>query len=108
MATEAVAENAYREPVALRRCEEEPCPPGQIGRVVAPRAAARVALRDCDGRAAVRRRDFLITIPAGMTAFSAPRVLLAPKATSITFVPHADLASFDPVPMRSRKSDNPL
>ena len=45
----------------------------------------------------MRRRDFLITIPAGMTAFSAPRVLLAQKATSITFVPHADLASLDPV-----------
>jgi len=45
----------------------------------------------------MRRRDFLKSTLAGMTALTAPQVLRAQKATTITFVPHADLASFDPV-----------
>jgi peptide/nickel transport system substrate-binding protein len=45
----------------------------------------------------MRRRDFLASSLAGMTAFTTPQILRAQKATTITFVPHADLASFDPV-----------
>ena len=45
----------------------------------------------------MRRRDFLKSTLAGMTALSAPQALRAEEATTITFVPHADLASFDPV-----------
>ena len=45
----------------------------------------------------MRRRDFLTSSLAGMTALTTPQIVRAQKATTITFVPHADLASFDPV-----------
>src|SRR5215469_14540141 len=45
----------------------------------------------------MKRRDFLKLGYAGAAAFAAPRVLRAEAQKTITFVPHADLASLDPV-----------
>jgi peptide/nickel transport system substrate-binding protein len=45
----------------------------------------------------MNRRDFLKTAAVGATALAAPQILRAEGATVITFVPHADLASLDPV-----------
>src|SRR5580692_8935637 len=42
----------------------------------------------------MRRRDILKALPA---ALAAPRIVKAAGATTVTFVPHADLASLDPV-----------
>ena len=42
----------------------------------------------------MRRRDILKAIPA---ALAAPRIVKAAGATTVTFAPHADLASLDPV-----------
>src|SRR5260370_28736503 len=54
--------------------------------------------RDLKGRnARMKRREFLKSTLAGATALAAPRIIRAEKAAMITFVPHADLASFDPV-----------
>jgi peptide/nickel transport system substrate-binding protein len=45
----------------------------------------------------VKRRSFLKSALACATALAAPRVAGAESAKTITFVPHADLASLDPV-----------
>ncbi len=45
----------------------------------------------------MKRRDVLKTAFAGAAALAAPRIVRAEGATTITFVPHADLASLDPV-----------
>src|SRR5262249_50527131 len=45
----------------------------------------------------VKRRSFLKSALAGATALTAPRIVGAESAKTITFVPHADLASLDPV-----------
>src|SRR3954463_14624629 len=45
----------------------------------------------------MRRRDVLKSALAGATALAAPRVVQAEGAKTITFTPHADLASLDPV-----------
>jgi len=45
----------------------------------------------------IRRRTFLKSALAGATALAAPRIVGARSAKTITFVPHADLASLDPV-----------
>ena len=45
----------------------------------------------------MKRRDFLKSALAGATALGAPSILRAEAQTTITFVPHADLVSLDPV-----------
>ena len=45
----------------------------------------------------MRRRDFLKSGFAGAVALAAPRIVRAEGRKTITFVPHADLASLDPV-----------
>lgn len=45
----------------------------------------------------MKRRDVLKSAVAGAAALAAPRVVQAEGARTITFVPHADLASLDPV-----------
>ena len=45
----------------------------------------------------MKRRTFLKSALAGATALAAPRIVGAESAKTITFVPHADLASLDPV-----------
>jgi peptide/nickel transport system substrate-binding protein len=45
----------------------------------------------------MRRRDVLKAGLAGATALAAPRIGHAAEANQITFTPHADLASIDPV-----------
>jgi len=45
----------------------------------------------------MQRRDVLKSALAGAAALAAPGIVRAEKATTITFVPHADLASLDPV-----------
>jgi peptide/nickel transport system substrate-binding protein len=45
----------------------------------------------------MRRRAFLKSTLAGATAAAVPCILRAEAQRTITFVPHADLASLDPV-----------
>jgi peptide/nickel transport system substrate-binding protein len=45
----------------------------------------------------MRRRDLLKSAAAGAAVLAAPGILRAEGAKTITFVPHADLASLDPV-----------
>src|SRR5581483_6694685 len=45
----------------------------------------------------IKRRDVLKSALAGAAALAAPGIVRAEKATTLTFVPHADLASLDPV-----------
>jgi peptide/nickel transport system substrate-binding protein len=45
----------------------------------------------------MKRRDFMKSTLAGATMLAAPRVVRAEAQKAITFVPHADLASLDPV-----------
>ena len=45
----------------------------------------------------MKRRDVLKTALAGATALAAPSIVQAEGAKTITFTPHADLASLDPV-----------
>jgi peptide/nickel transport system substrate-binding protein len=45
----------------------------------------------------MKRRTFLKSTLVGAAALAAPRVVRAQSTTTITFVPHADLASLDPV-----------
>jgi peptide/nickel transport system substrate-binding protein len=45
----------------------------------------------------MQRRDFLKSSLAGAAVLAAPRALRAEAQKTITFVPHADLASLDPV-----------
>src|SRR5207245_10456240 len=45
----------------------------------------------------MKRRDFLQSILTGATMLAAPQILRAEAQKTITFVPHADLASLDPV-----------
>jgi peptide/nickel transport system substrate-binding protein len=45
----------------------------------------------------MQRRDVLKTALAGVTALAAPRIVHAEGAKTITFTPHADLVSLDPV-----------
>ena len=45
----------------------------------------------------MKRRTFLKTALAGATALAMPRIVGADSAKTITFMPHADLASLDPV-----------
>ena len=49
------------------------------------------------GTIKMQRRDVLKTALAGVTALAAPRIVRAEGAKTITFTPHADLASLDPV-----------
>jgi peptide/nickel transport system substrate-binding protein len=45
----------------------------------------------------LKRRDLLKSTLAGTAALAAPRIVRAEGQSTITFVPHADLASLDPV-----------
>ncbi|HEY8290764.1 MAG TPA: ABC transporter substrate-binding protein [Acetobacteraceae bacterium] len=45
----------------------------------------------------MKRRQVLKTAIAGATVLAAPRIVQAEGAKTVTFVPHADLASIDPV-----------
>ncbi|MBN8871197.1 MAG: ABC transporter substrate-binding protein [Rhodospirillales bacterium] len=45
----------------------------------------------------MKRRQILTSAAAGMAALAAPRLVRAEAASTIRFVPHADLASLDPV-----------
>src|SRR5882672_2127337 len=45
----------------------------------------------------MRRRDVLKSALVGAAALAAPRIVRAEGQKTITFVPHADLASLDPV-----------
>src|SRR3974377_1035578 len=45
----------------------------------------------------MRRRTLLKSTLAGAVALAAPRLVGAQSTKTITFVPHADLASYDPV-----------
>jgi len=45
----------------------------------------------------MKRRQVLKSAIAGATALAAPRIVRAEGAKTVTFVPHADLASIDPV-----------
>src|SRR5438874_13307581 len=45
----------------------------------------------------MRQRDFLKSSFVGAVALAAPRIVRAENQKTITFVPHADLASLDPV-----------
>src|SRR5271156_6578883 len=45
----------------------------------------------------MNRREFVKTSLAGAAALAAPAIVRAEEQTTITFVPHADLASLDPV-----------
>jgi peptide/nickel transport system substrate-binding protein len=45
----------------------------------------------------MKRRAFLLSTLAGATRLSFPQIARAEARKTITFVPHADLASFDPV-----------
>lgn len=45
----------------------------------------------------MKRRDFLKSALAGTTILAAPHIVRAEAQKTITFVPHADLASLDPV-----------
>lgn len=45
----------------------------------------------------MKRRDLLKSVLAGAAAVAAPRIGRAEAATSLTFAPHSDLASLDPV-----------
>src|SRR5258708_17798243 len=45
----------------------------------------------------MKRRDMLKSALAGAAALAAPRIVRAEGQTTINFVPHADLASLDPV-----------
>jgi peptide/nickel transport system substrate-binding protein len=45
----------------------------------------------------MRRRDFLKSSFVGAAALAAPRIVRGEVQKRITFVPHADLASLDPV-----------
>src|SRR5581483_4996687 len=49
------------------------------------------------GGTAMKRRDFLKSGLAGAAALAAPGIVRAEANTTINFVPHADLASLDPV-----------
>jgi peptide/nickel transport system substrate-binding protein len=45
----------------------------------------------------MKRRDFLGSAFAGATVIAAPQIVRSETSKAITFVPHADLASLDPV-----------
>src|SRR6266852_9457134 len=45
----------------------------------------------------MQRRDVLKSALAGAAALAVPRIARGEAASTITFVPHADLASLDPV-----------
>ena len=45
----------------------------------------------------MKRRDLLKSTLAGVAALAAPQIVRAEAQKTITFVPHADLASLDPV-----------
>ncbi len=45
----------------------------------------------------MKRRELLKSALAGAAALAAPAIVRAEKETTVTFVPHADLASLDPV-----------
>src|ERR1700728_4182123 len=48
-------------------------------------------------RQKMQRRDVLKSALVGGTALAAPRIVHADEAKTITFTPHADLVSLDPV-----------
>src|SRR5438876_11068129 len=50
-----------------------------------------------DARPPMNRREFVKTSLAGAAALGAPRIVCAEAQKTINFVPHADLASLDPV-----------
>ena len=45
----------------------------------------------------MQRRDVLKSALVGAAALAAPRIVHGEAASTLTFVPHADLASLDPV-----------
>src|ERR1700738_5611301 len=45
----------------------------------------------------MKRRELLKSAVAGAAALAAPAIVRAENQTTVTFVPHADLASLDPV-----------
>src|ERR1700757_2036880 len=48
-------------------------------------------------RDAMKRRHFLRSTIAGAAALAAPKIVRAEAQNTMTFVPHADLVSLDPV-----------
>jgi peptide/nickel transport system substrate-binding protein len=50
-----------------------------------------------DASPPMNRREFVKTSLAGAVALAAPQIVRAEARTTINFVPHADLASLDPV-----------
>ena len=46
---------------------------------------------------AIGRRSMLTTAVAGAAALAAPRIVRAEARRELRFIPHADLASLDPV-----------
>src|ERR1700730_10333081 len=61
-----------------------------------PAVAALASRQFQRGSRIMKRRDVLKSALAGVAAMAAPRVLRA-EGKTITFTPHADLASLDPV-----------
>ena len=53
--------------------------------------------RSCNTVGSMKRREFLKSTVAGAATLAAPRIARAGMQRTITFVPHADLASLDPV-----------
>src|ERR1700732_2573233 len=54
----------------------------------------------------MKRRDFLKSTLTGATMLAAPQITRAEAPTTISFVPHADLASLDPVWTRADVTRN--
>src|SRR5215469_15180213 len=50
-----------------------------------------------EGGSSMQRRQVLKSALAGAAVLAAPRIVRAESARTITFIPHADLASLDPV-----------
>src|SRR5271167_2232190 len=59
--------------------------------------AVGAAAKTTRGPTNMKRRDVLKSALAGATTLAAPRIAGAADAKTIIFVPHADLASLDPV-----------
>src|SRR5580700_3182813 len=59
--------------------------------------AAKLPVKQTPGAQSMKRRDVLKSTAAVSVALAAPKVVRAAGASTVTFVPHADLASLDPV-----------
>src|SRR5579872_44986 len=58
---------------------------------------SRIPYRPREGGSRMQRRQVLKSALAGAAVLAAPRIVRAEGAKTITFIPHADLASLDPV-----------